>query len=76
MKIARKGQVTIPRTPRMKFGLLPDTEAAFDEAYGCPPIRPVLGRRALIEERLHRARGIADGGSSTDAMMRLTRGEE
>ena len=76
MKITRKGQVTIPRTLRMKFGLLPDTEVAFEEADGCLLIRPVLSKRALIEERLHRARGIADGGLSTDAVMRLTRGEE
>ena len=76
MKITRKGQVTIPRTLRMKFGLLPDTEVAFEEADGCLQIRPVLGKRALIEVRLRRARGIADGGLGTDAVMRLTRGEE
>ena len=48
MKITRKGQVTIPRTLRMKFGLLPDTEVAFEEADGCLLIRPVLNKRALI----------------------------
>ena len=76
MKISRKGQVTIPQPLRRKFGLLPNTEVAFEEADGCVLIRPVLGKRAVIEERLRRARGIADGGLSTDEVMRLTRGEE
>ena len=76
MKITRKGQVNIPRALRMKFGLLPDTEVTFEEADGCVLIHPVLGKRAVIEERLRRARGIADGALSTDEVMRLTRGEE
>ena len=76
MKITSKGQVTIPQPLRMKFGLLPNTEVAFDEADGCVLIRPVLSKREIIQERLRGARGIADGGSSTDEVMRLTRGEE
>ena len=51
MKITTKGQVTIPQPLRMKFGLLPNTEVAFEEADGCVLIRPILGKRALIEER-------------------------
>lgn len=76
MKITSKGQVTIPQRFRLKFGLLPNTEVAFEEADGCVVIRPTISKRALIEERLRRARGIAGGGLSTDEVMRLTRGEE
>ena len=76
MKITSKGQVTIPQPLRMKFGLLPNTEVAFEEADGCVLIRPMLSKRALIEERLRRARGIADEGLSTGELIRLTRGEE
>ena len=74
--MSRKGQVTIPQPLRTRFGLLPDTEVAFEEADGFVLIRPVLGKRALIEERLRRARAIADAGSSTDEVTRLARGEK
>ena len=76
MKITTKGQVTIPQRLRLKFGLLPNTEVAFEEAEDCVVLRPVICKRALIEERLRRARGVADGGLDTGDVMRLTRGEE
>ena len=76
MKIAGKGQVTIPRRLRLKFGLLPNTEVVFQEAADCVAIRPKMSKRAQIEERIRRVRGVADGGLSTDEVMRLTRGED
>jgi len=75
MKITSKGQVTIPQRLRLKYGLLPNTEVAFEEADGGVSIRPAISKRALIEERLRRARGVADGGLDTDGVMKLTRGE-
>ena len=75
MKITTKGQVTIPQPLRQKFGLLPHTEVTFAEANGCVVIRPVLSKRVLIEQRLRDVRGIADGGMTTDEVMRLTRGD-
>ena len=70
MKINSKGQVTIPRRLRLKFGLLPGTEVVFEETADCVAIRPKISERAQIEERLHRVRGVADGGLCTDEMMR------
>ena len=76
MKITSKGQVTIPQRLRLKFGLLPNTEVVFEEAADCVAIRPKMSKRAQIEERIRRVRGVADGGPSTDEVMRLTRGED
>ena len=76
MKITTKGQVTIPQRLRLKFGLLPHTEAAFEESEGGVLIRPLLSKRALIEQRLRGARGAADSGLLTDDVMRLTRGDD
>ena len=76
MKITAKGQVTIPQLLRQKFGLLPHTEVTFAEADGCVVIRPVPPTRVLIEQRLREVRGIADGGMTTDEVMRLTRGDD
>ena len=76
MKITTKGQVTIPQALRIKFGLLPNTDAAFEEADGGVFIRPAKPKRVLIEERLREARGIADTRLSSDEIMRLTRGED
>ena len=76
MKITSKGQVTIPQRLRLKFGLLPNTEVVFEETADCVAIRPRTSKRAQIEERLRRMRGVADGGLSTDEVMRLTRGED
>ena len=76
MKITSKGQVTIPRRLRLKFGLLPNTEVVFEEADDCVEIRPKMSKRAQIEERLRRVRGVTSGGMSSDEVMRLTRGED
>ena len=71
MRINPKGQVTIPQALRFKFGLLPNTNAVFEEADGGVLIRPLQPKRALIE-----ARGIADTTLSSDEIIRFTRGED
>ena len=76
MKISTKGQVTIPQRLRVKFGLLPNTEVAFEEGEGCVVVRPTVSKRTLIEDRLRMARGAARAGLGTDDVMQLTRGED
>ena len=76
MKMTSKRQVTIPQRLGLKSSLLPDTEVLFEEAADCVAIRPKMSKWARIEERIRRVRGVADGGLSTDEVMRLTRGED
>ena len=76
MRITAKGQVTIPHRLRQDFGLLPHTEVVFEAGEDCVIVRSRLGRRALIRERLRRARGAGTGERTTDEIMRLTRGDD
>lgn len=76
MKITTKGQVTIPQPLRQAFGLLPNTEVVFEAGEDCVVLRSRLGRRALVRERLRRARGAGTGSRTTDEIMQLTRGED
>lgn len=76
MRITTKGQVTIPRRLRLKFGLLPHTNVIFEEADGCVVVRPELSKREIIEERLRKVRGVVGRGVQTDEIMRLTRGND
>jgi len=76
MRITTKGQVTIPQALRLKCGLLPNTEATFEETDGGVIIRPAKSKHALILERLREARGTADAGLGTEDIMRMTRGED
>lgn len=76
MKITSKGQVTIPASLRLRLGLLPNTEVVFEELDGGALIRPSVSLGELMEQRLRKARGVAAGGSTTDEIVQLTRGEE
>lgn len=75
MRITSKGQVTIPREVREKFGLLPHTEVEFHVEGNTVTIRrsksPSKRGRALVE----RMRGRATVRMTTDEIMQLTRGE-
>lgn len=75
MRITSKGQVTIPREVREKFGLLPHTEIEFRVEGNSVTIRkskaPAKRGRALVE----RMRGRATIRMTTDEIMQLTRGE-
>ena len=75
MKITSKGQITIPLALRNRFGFRPNTEVEFVvDRSGVRLVKPKQssgkGRR-LIE----RMRGRGDSKLSTDAIMKLTRGE-
>jgi AbrB family looped-hinge helix DNA binding protein len=75
MRITSKGQVTVPIELREQFGLLPDTEVAFEATD-----EGVLLRKATAPPRRGPAlvahmTGRATRKLSTDEIMRLTRGE-
>ena len=74
MKITTKGQVTIPRHIRERYGLLPGTEVTFEDVNGAVQLRKQEGQhrrgRALVEHM----RGRAKTRLSTDEIMALTRG--
>lgn len=77
MKLTSKGQVTIPRKFRDRYGLDPDTEVTFEPTPDGVLIKPSSAdRRKRIEKWLGRARGSATAMQSTEAVMRLTRGED
>ena len=75
MRVTSKGQVTIPRAMRDKYGLLLHTEEVFVEEGGrvYREKAPVDGRRGrrLVE----RMRGTATVRMTTEAILALTRGE-
>jgi AbrB family looped-hinge helix DNA binding protein len=78
MRITSKGQVTIPKQIRDKFGLLPGTEVEFVEDRGKVRVRKMQGGRNRgqeIVEHLRRASG-GDIRMTTDEIMALTRGED
>ena len=68
--------MTIPVSLRLRLGLLPNTEVVFEESQGGAQIRPAARFRALMEERLRKASGVAADGPSTDEILQLTRGEK
>lgn len=77
VKRMSKGQVTIPRALRDRFGLHALTEVTFEAAGEGVLIKPAAtARRARLQTRLRRARGSATAGRTTREIMRLTRGEE
>ena len=76
MRVPKRGEVAIPQRLRLKFGLLPNTDVTIEEGDGGVAIRPVMSKRALIDERLRRARGAAGGDLGTDDVRRLTRGDQ
>ena len=41
MRISNRGQLTIPRSLRQKYGLAPNTEVELEEADGCIIVRPI-----------------------------------
>jgi AbrB family looped-hinge helix DNA binding protein len=78
MKVTSKGQVTIPKGIREKFGLLPGTDVEFVAERGQVKVRKVEGGRTRgqeIVDHLRRASG-GDIKMSTEEIMRLTRGED
>ncbi len=74
MRMTSKGQVTIPRELRERFGLDPGAEVEVVDGEHGALVRP-LGARGRGAELVARLRDRADGGLSAEAVLHLTRGE-
>ncbi len=75
MRIASKGQVTIPADIRERAGLLPHTEVEFEfdgKVVRVVRVKRGPGRGARVAAHL---RGRGDVAMSTEAIMALTRGD-
>jgi AbrB family looped-hinge helix DNA binding protein len=73
MRITSKGQVTIPKDMRDRFGLQPETEVEFVAEDGA--LRLVHSSTSQRGRKLvKKMRGMATGSMSTDEIMALTRG--
>ncbi len=75
MRITAKGQVTIPKKLREKFGLRPGTEVEFVTDKGSIKLvkKSPPGKGKLLIEHM-RGRGTVK--LTTDEIMALTRGED
>ena len=76
MKISERGQITIPKKMREKFGLFPDSDVIVEPAENGVLVRPVNSRREQVEQWLVRAVGSGNGKYTTDEIMAMTRGED
>ena len=76
MKITTKGQVTIPKRFREKYGLYPNTDVVFEDAADAVIIRPVRGVGERIKLNLERAAGSATVPITTDEILSSTRGDQ
>lgn len=77
MRLTSKGQVTIPRALRERYGLLPGTEVTFEPHADGVMIRVADAQRVQrVHEAIAKTRGSARAGLGTDAVMALTRGQD
>ncbi|MBL9117494.1 MAG: AbrB/MazE/SpoVT family DNA-binding domain-containing protein [Verrucomicrobiaceae bacterium] len=77
--MSTKGQVTIPRALRERFGLLPGTELEFvadEDALRLKPRKRGKNGCSAFDTWLSKAAGSAVANVTTDQMMATTRGEE
>lgn len=73
MRITSKGQVTIPKDLRDRFGLQPETEVEFiAEGSALRLVHSPKARRG--KKLVAMMRGKATAGMGTDEIMALTRG--
>ncbi|MDX8411004.1 MAG: AbrB/MazE/SpoVT family DNA-binding domain-containing protein [Mariprofundaceae bacterium] len=73
MRITSKGQVTIPKELRERFGFQPETEIEFiAEGNALRVVRAPKSRRG--DKLARKLRGKATESMSTDEIMALTRG--
>lgn len=70
MKVTERGQVTIPKDLRERFGFLPNTEVEFEVRDGALKLVRSARERAAAVERLY---GRKRFGRSTEELMRLLR---
>lgn len=73
--ITSKGQVTIPQRIRNRFGLKPGTAVEFVAEGRKVVLKPKRRKATVADGWLAEARGFLKG-KSTDALMKLTRGED
>lgn len=73
MRVTEKGQVTIPKDYRDRFGIGAGTEVVFDVVRGDLVVRKVDGVVTRGEQLAARLRGQGDVAMSTDEIMSLTR---
>ena len=70
MKVTERGQVTIPKDLRERFGFLPNTEVEFEVRDGALKLVRSARERAAAVERLY---GRKRFGRSTEELMRRLR---
>jgi len=73
MRITSKGQVTIPKNMRDRFGLQPETEVEFVAEGNALRLVHASGSQRG-SKLVKKMRGMATSGMSTDEIMALTRG--
>lgn len=74
MKLTQKGQVTIPKEMRARYGLKRGSEVEFEAADGGVLIRPATHRQAeRMASAIASVQGCADAGLTTAAIMQMTR---
>ena len=76
MRLAKRGQVTIPIGIRGELGLMPGTPVEFRSIRDAVEIRKAKSRQTRGRDMVRAMRGRADAGLTTDEMiLALTRGE-
>lgn len=74
MKLTQKGQVTIPKEMRTRYGLRTGSEVEFEAMEGGVLIRPASHQQAeRMASAIASVRGCADAGLTTAAIMQMTR---
>ena len=73
MQITVKGQVTIPKSIRLKFGFLPHTEVEFIVKNGQVVLQKTKKTKALSKSPLSKMVGRAKTALTTDEIMKSTR---
>lgn len=76
MKISERGQITIPKKLRDKYGLFPDSEVVMEPRDDGVLMRPLNSKQEQIEQWLGKTVGAGNGKFTTDEIMALTRGED
>lgn len=75
MRLTQKGQVTVPKKFRQRYGLKRGCEVEFEAADGGVLIRPARASKAQeLAEGIAAVRGSASKDLSTAEIMKLTRG--
>jgi AbrB family looped-hinge helix DNA binding protein len=77
MRITAKGQVTIPQDVRVRAGLMPGTDVAFEIEEGVVRLVKAsggLGRKSRGQKLAERLRGGGDFKMTTDEVIALMRG--